>query len=118
MHCKEYLVFLHGLHINAHIFLCVGQLYLRFVIRTNFSFSDSNIYELSQPQDLLVHFPMWSVSQPVGNVDDSSELGQVQYEVEVPTDGSLTYPHSPGSTGDNSDYSSGISLFLLLTFLH
>ncbi|XP_048764686.1 ETS-related transcription factor Elf-3-like isoform X3 [Ostrea edulis] len=70
---------------------------------------DSNIYELSQPQDLLVHFPMWSVSQPVGNVDDSSELGQVQYEVEVPTDGSLTYPHSPGSTGDNSDYSSDSS---------
>lgn len=71
---------------------------------------ESSIYELSQPQDLLVHFPMWSVSQPLVNIDDSSELGRVQYEVEVPADGSLTsYPHSPGSTGDNSDYSSDSS---------
>lgn len=74
------------------------------------SFIDSSIYELSQPSDLLVHFPMWSVSQPLGNTDGGCELGQVQYEVEVPTDGSLTsYPHSPGSTGDHSDYSSGDS---------
>lgn len=78
------------------------------------SFTDSSIYELSQPSDLLVHFPMWSVSQPLGNTDGGCELGQVQYEVEVPTDGSLTsYPHSPGSTGDHSDYSSGdLSLYL------
>lgn len=72
-------------------------------------FADSSIYELSQPSDLLVHFPMWSVSQPLVNCDGTNELGQVQYEVEVPTDGSLTsYPHSPGSTGDHSDYSSGM----------
>lgn len=71
---------------------------------------DSSIYELSQPSDLLVHFPMWSVSQPLVNCDGTNELGQVQYEVEVPTDGSLTsYPHSPGSTGDHSDYSSDSS---------
>lgn len=73
-------------------------------------FADSSIYELSQPSDLLVHFPMWSVSQPLVNCDGTNELGQVQYEVEVPTDGSLTsYPHSPGSTGDHSDYSSDSS---------
>ncbi|KAK3102391.1 hypothetical protein FSP39_011071 [Pinctada imbricata] len=75
---------------------------------------EPKMQELSQPDDLLIHLPMWPDTVQLGNFDENvnNEVGLVECEVEIgqgsgtPSSG---YPRSPGSTGDNSDYNSDSS---------
>ena len=72
--------------------------------------TEPKMQDLSQPDDLLIHLPMWAESSYC-NFDENNEVGLVECEVEIGqghSSPSSSYPRSPGSTGDNSDYSSGI----------
>lgn len=73
----------------------------------------SSIQDLSQPADLLVHYPTWA--QETEAFDDNGEVGLVELVVDMEEDikDIKPYPYtnhkSLGSTGDGSDYSSDSS---------
>ncbi|XP_060082894.1 ETS homologous factor-like [Ylistrum balloti] len=71
---------------------------------------ETDIQELSSPGDLLVPLPLWSEGDD--KYDDNCEVGLVEYEIMASVDNTdpPCYPHSPGSVGDLSDYSSDCSV--------
>ncbi|XP_033753255.1 uncharacterized protein LOC117336744 [Pecten maximus] len=72
--------------------------------------NETDIQELSSPGDLLIPLPMWSDGDD--KFDDNCEVGLVEYEIMASIDNTEPpcYPHSPGSVGDMSDYSSDCSV--------
>ncbi|OWF46540.1 uncharacterized protein LOC110455599 [Mizuhopecten yessoensis] len=74
--------------------------------------NETDIQELSSPGDLLIPLPMWSDSEEVDPHDDQCEVGLIEYEIMASVDNTEPpcYPHSPGSVGDMSDYSSDCSV--------
>ncbi|XP_069131873.1 uncharacterized protein [Argopecten irradians] len=74
--------------------------------------NETDIQELSSPGDLLIPLPMWSEGEEVDKYDDTCEVGLVEYEIMASVDNTEPpcYPHSPGSVGDLSDYSSDCSV--------
>jgi hypothetical protein len=103
---------------NLNILILILKFYYRlfklqyiYVQRTitlfKYTFTGSNIQELTQPDDLMIPL-MWP------NVFDGQEGDTlyVEYEIEVPPEETeVNYPNSPGSAGDLSDFSGNLILY-------